>query len=189
MTININNATYGQPPYFDNSTLTFDPIGDEYNYGPLGFQPIGQNIAIQYGSSFGNSRQKFCIRRYVFQYKATNNVFLYYKTYEGTRGPSFYSAVNDVTGINEIILNQPSNEITGEDQPTYITNQILHSLFNFSSNDDYFFVEGAHFKTKEKIRTSLSSTWKPNFFKIYRYGKITDNNNILLLKQNSSINF
>lgn len=56
MSININNATYGQPPYFDNSTLNFDPIGDEYTYGLVGDNLPGYNRAIQYGQSFGNSR-------------------------------------------------------------------------------------------------------------------------------------
>jgi hypothetical protein len=201
MSININKGetTYGQPPYFDNSTLNFDPIGTQYNYGPLGIQPSGQNKAIQYGSSFGDSRLKLCARRYLFQYQATNNIFVYYKTYQGNRGHGSSSSVNDVAFLNDLIQ-ENILEITNENEPTFLTNDILHSLFSFPSNNDYFFVEGAHFVNRVRRITYEGSDWdnkrmRPNFFKIRRYGKMSsipfngEISRVLIYKENFNINF
>lgn len=194
MSININNATYGQPPYFDNSTLNFDPIGDEYTYGSVGDNLPGYNRAIQYGQSFGNSRVKLCARRYVFQYNITNNLFVYFATYKGNRGPGSGSAVNDVVNLNDKIQ-ENILEIIGEDEPTFLTNSLLHSLFAFPSHNDYFFVEGAHFKVKERDRIATSNEWRPNFFKIRRYGKMSsvpfggEISRVLVYKENYNINF
>jgi hypothetical protein len=193
MSISISGGkfVYGQPPYFDNTFVSFSPVGTTYNYAPddKANGLLNYNLAIQYGMSFGNSRKKMCLRRYVYQYNINTNIFTYYKTYKGVRN---FKNLNSVVDLDELNARSQihSTEITDEAEPTFITNSILHSLFSFPSNNDYFFVEGSHYNniinydylTKPKNK-AIQPIDKPNFFKIYRYGKIV-NNNIVVCKNN-----
>jgi hypothetical protein len=186
MTFNISNATYGQHPYFDNSTPDFDQVGETYEW-PIYYAPGSAPTiksggkAILYGSSLGSSRKSVCIRRYVYQYNIINNIFSYYKTYKGVRNFEQPDNVIDVGELNSRSLTHSTE--TAETEPIFITQTILQSLFSFPSNGDYFFIEGCH-----SIRfgdPNQGDKSRPNFFKIYRYGKITHNNIVLVYKNNN----
>lgn len=185
MTFNISNATYGQHPYFDNSTPNFGQVGEAYETISISpATPKSGGYAIKYGLSYGNTRRRRCIRRYVYQYSSVGNIFNYYKTYNGVRNFEQPDSVIDVGELNSRSLIH-STEITGETEPVFITQVILNSLFNFPSNDDYFFIEGAHSISFSDIRKKSPSRDRPNFFKIYRHGKITHNNIVLVYKNNN----
>jgi hypothetical protein len=184
MTININNATYGQHPYFDNSTPDFEPIGSSYltdRTEPPTLSSSGK--AILYDSSIGDSRSKACLRRYSYQYNINTNIFTYYKTYKGVRNFEQPDSVIDITELNARSLIH-STEIIGSSAPSFIDQNILQTLFKFPSHNDYFFVEGSHYYQKGADEDNGGSD-RNNFFKIYRYGKITSNNIILIYKNNN----
>jgi len=198
MSINISggNSIYGQAPHFNTDSVSFDPVGTIYNYAPdnKGNGLPDYNLAIQYGTSFGNKRKEMCLRRYVYQYNINTNIFTYYKTYKGVRNFKNLNSVVDLEELNNRSQTH-ATEINNESEPTFITNNILHSLFSFPSHNDYFFVEGSHYnnvinqnnldmKPPNKVIEPID---KPNFFKIYRYGKIVDNK-IVVCKNNFLIN-
>lgn len=173
------STVYGQPPYFDNNDPYFDPVGEFYPFGPDVPTSKSGGKAIAYGSSFGPTRKRLCIRRYVYQYSAINNVFNYYKTYKGVRNFEQPDSVIDIDELNARSLIH-STEITTENEPLFITQSILNSLFSFPSNNSYFFIEGVH-----SIKIGGGDISHPSFFQIYRYGKITENNVVIIYKNNN----
>jgi len=180
MSININGGktTYGQPPYFDINNVSFDPIGDKYFY----YRNFGENIAIKYGENYGNKRKNTCLRRYLFTYNALNNVFNYYKTYKGVRN---FKNLDSVVDLDELNARSEIHaiEITNENEPTFISQNILKSLFVFPGDNNIFFVEGSHYISVVNTKLKSEPKNRPNFFKIYRYGKIVDNK-IVVCKNN-----
>jgi hypothetical protein len=177
------SQVYGQRPHFDNNNVSFDPIGQSYGFGS-DFPPTlktGGKAIVYESSPGGSSRKSLCIRRYVYQYTSINNAFNYYKTYKGVRNFEQPNSVADVSELNSRSLIH-STEILGENEPTFITQDILKSLFSFPSNNNYFFIEGVH---SIRIKGKYEYGAKPNYFKIYRYGKITSNNIVLVYKNNN----
>jgi hypothetical protein len=174
---------YGQPPHFDNNDPYFDPVGETYSfYTPPTLKSGGK--AILYGSGSTGSRKNLCIRRYVYQYISMNDNFNYYKTYKGVKNFEQPDNVIDISELNSRSLVH-SSEVTGESEPTFITQSILKSLFSFPSNNSYFFIEGVHSIAIEKEPGDFPNLPIPNFFKIYRYGKITQNNIVIVYKNNN----
>lgn len=173
---------YGQPPYFDNTTPDFDRIGDVVDVS----NPESAFTAfktIQFGGPFlkrGSRKYLSCLRRHIYQY--TNNSFVFYKTYTGVRKlfqTTHISNVADVSNLNTRSLTRSIE--TQETEPVYVNQDLLNALFNFPSNNDYFFVEVSidYFKASE----SIASTPKYHHANIYRYGKITQNNVIIVCKE------
>lgn len=175
------STIYGQSPHFNNSDPYFDPIGESYPVSNSNGLPTLKSggKGIFYGSSSGSSRKSFCIRRYVYQYNFINKNFIFYKTYKGVRN---FEQPNNVIDIDELNARSliHSTEILTENEPSFITQSILNSLFSFPSDNDYFFVEGVH-SIRGGHGVAITGS---NFFKIYRYGKITQNNIILIYKNN-----
>jgi hypothetical protein len=182
------SQVYGQRPHFDNNNVSFDPVGTRYDYAAYnkGDGLPGYNLAIQYGLSFGNKRKKTCLRRYVFIYNASNNIFNYYKTYKGVRN---FKNLDSVVDLDELNARSEihATEITNENEPTFITQDILKSLFSFPGDNNIFFVEGSHYISVVNTKMQSEAKNSPNFFKIYRYGKII-NDKIVVCKNNFLIN-
>lgn len=174
--------SYGQPPYFDNSTPNFDRVGETID--TTNPESGGVFKTIKFGGPFytqGRRQARAALRRHVYQYN-TGSGFSFYKTYKGVRKLYPNSNISNVADVNE--LNQRSSSYstaTNETEPVYITTSLLNSLFNFPSNNDYFFVEVSidYWITTE----GLSSSPKYYFANVYRYGKITANNVIIVCKE------
>jgi len=156
-------TTYGQPPHFDLSKPLFTPLA-----------------RIQYGSSIGNNRIKMAIRRYVYQY--VNNSFVFLKTYKGTRQNP--NRIKNVVDVNDINFRDTFNSVeTLESSPEFITQDLLNSIFSFPNNGGIFFIEGRISKRHSPPSSNPDFEWEaPNWFDIYRYGKIV-NNKIVVLKE------
>jgi hypothetical protein len=185
MTININNATYGQHPYFDISQANFTPPGEGYIAPGQNTPPSSdQNFAIKYGSNLGNKRNQECLRRYIYQYNTQGNTFVYYSTHKGVRNFGPIASVIDLAELNTRSA-EHATQLIGATTPSFITNNLLHSLFSFPSNGDFFFVEGAHYTWVMGGRDN-SASQQPNFFKIYRYGKM-QNGQIVICKNNPNL--
>lgn len=176
------SISYGQPPYFDNSTPDFDRIGETVDTS----NSTGGGVfkTIKFGGPFSKqgSRKIYAyLRRHIYQY--TNNSFVFYKTYKGVRKKFPNSIISNVADVND--LNQRSltrSTETQETEPVYINQDILNTIFSFPSNNDYFFVEVSvdYFKESE----TSSAIAKYHHANIYRYGKITQNNIIIVCKEN-----
>jgi hypothetical protein len=175
---------YGQPPYFDNTTPDFPRIGETVDNTNA---PNGSIFkTIKYGGPFyksGIRKSRSALRRHIYQYNI-NNGFVFYKTYKGVRKltkNSIILNVKDVDDLNQRSLSHSTE--TNETEPVYITNALLNSIFNFPSNNDYFFVEVSLDYFKAGMPSSEVNP-KYYFANIYRYGKITQNNVIIVCKEN-----
>lgn len=175
---------FGQPPYFDTNDPYFNPIGDSYlTENTENPTPTSSGKAILYGSTTGNTRVKFCLRRYIYRFDSITNAFIYYKTYKGVRNS--FEQPNNVTNITELNNRSliHSTEILNAPEPTFLTQSLFQDLFKYPKNNDYFFVEGSHHKLINT--TNGPSQTRPMFYKIYRYGKITSNNVVIVYKNNN----
>lgn len=157
-------TNYGQLPHFDTSTPLFAPLA-----------------RIEYGSSTGTKRNRLAIRRYTYRY--TNNSFVFLKSYKGVR--------QNATRITSVVDNGDVNSRstlhaleTLESAPTFLTQSILRNIFAYPNDGGIFFIEG-----RIKKWYTPESGGKPEFtftasdwFEIYRYGKII-NNQIAVLKE------
>jgi len=163
-------TNYGQPPHFDISKPLFAPL-----------------VRIEYGSSTGTKRSKLAIRRYTYQY--INDSFVFFKTFAGVRqrGPdNRITSVNDTSNIN--IRNGHAVEKVSETSPTFITQTLLNSLFDHPSKIGLFFIEGRIYKQyipDNGGKPEFTFT-APEWFDIYRYGKII-NNQIVVLKESEGV--
>jgi hypothetical protein len=167
---------YNQPPHFDISTLDFAPIGEVF--------PVNQ-IAIPYDYQLGNTRQNNrALRRHTFIYN--NNQFNYHKTFSGILSlPENIVKVNDTSFLNEMINNH-SSEILNETNPEeYITQELMHFLFNNPNQGGTFFIEGSISIHFDNMREGFSLVSRPKYFKLYRYGKII-NNAITVFKESQT---
>ena len=164
-------TNYGQLPHFDISKPLFAPL-----------------VRIEYGSSTGTKRSKLAIRRYTYQY--INNSFVFFKTFAGVRqrGPdNRITSVNDTSNIN--IRNAVHViEKVSETSPTFITQTLLNNLFDHPSKIGLFFIEGRINKwcTPENNPKLEFTFTAPEWFDIYRYGKII-NNQIVVLKESEEM--
>ena len=157
-------TNYGQPPHFDLS-------------GPF-FEPLAR---IEYGSSTGSKRLKMAIRRYTYKYIDDN--FIFFKTYKGVRqNANRITSVNDTYNLN---LRKLDAAETIEPSPSFITQNLLTSIFDYPSSKGLFFIEGVIQKRHSGSKPEFEWT-APNWFDIYRYGKII-NNEIIVLKERSDL--
>jgi hypothetical protein len=160
----------GQLPHFDISTPNFDPIGSSYstNKGPGPGGIFFNKIVITYGSSVGASRTRLALRRYVYAY--TQNSFNFIATYKGVRNKqNLPFNVGDIDDLNARFAIH-GQQITNEGEPYYISQVLLKSLFLYPNYLDYFFLDGSHYGRRG---ASSDGVPKPNFFEIYRYGKLS----------------
>ena len=151
-------TNYGQPPHFDLST------------------PFFSLARIEYGESAGRSRIQLAIRRYTYRY--TNNSFVFLKTYKGVRQNS--SRINNVVDSDDVNNRSIENAFeTAEGAPAFLTQSRLKDIFAYPNEGGIFFVEG---KISVRNRDDGNRYPLPNWFDIYRYGKII-NNEIVVLKE------
>lgn len=165
----------GQLSHFDISTPNFDPIGSSYTV------PNGTKIIIPYGSSDGEKRKRLALRRYVYYYIFNN--FDFVGSYKGVRNrTTLPSNVGDTDDLNTRFALYGSL-VSSETAPSYITQDLLNTLFLYPNSTDFFFIDGSH-----SCRMGPPSIYgpKPNFFEIYRYGKLskTDSTQVLSFKNN-----
>lgn len=165
-------TNYGQPPHFDISKPLFAPLA-----------------RIEYGSSTGVTRNKLAIRRYTYQY--INDNFVFFKTFAGVRQrepDNRITSVNDTSNINTRNAVH-SIEKVSETSPTFITQTLLNNLFDYPSKIGLFFIEGVirkrYFPPSGRGDLGLTFT-APEWFDIYRYGKII-NNQIVVLKESEVV--
>jgi hypothetical protein len=156
-------TNYGQPPHFDISNPLFAPL-----------------VRIEYGSSTGTKRNKLAIRRYTYRY--TNNSFVFLKSYKGVRqNPSRITSVVDNSDVNSRSTLHASETL--ESAPTFLTQSILGSIIAYPNDGGIFFIEGRinkrYFAANGKSEFTGTA---PDWFEIYRYGKII-NNQIVILKE------
>jgi len=178
---------YGQPPYFDNSTPDFSPVGTQLDIRNPEFS-VNFITTIPFGPFVdGNRRTKEAgIVRYVYQY--VNNSFVFYKKYKGVRKKLRSGTLNSVVDLADLNARSAihATELSGT-PPTEITQNILRSLFSFPSPNSYFFVEGAISVPTAKNAGNYSVVrQKQKFFSIYRYGKI-ENGVIVVCKESSDV--
>ena len=151
---------YGQPPHFDLSKPLFSPV-----------------LRIEYGGSIGSARKKITIRRYTYSY--TNNSFVFLKSYKGVRqNPTRITSVVDNSDVNNRSTLHASETL--ESAPSFLTQSRLRSIFAHPNEGGIFFIEGMISK-----RLSINPDYyfeAPDWFDIYRYGKIIDNQ-IIVLKE------
>jgi hypothetical protein len=158
-------TNYGQLPHFDISKPLFAPL-----------------TRIEYGSSAGITRNKLAIRRYTYTY--TNNSFVFLKSYKGVRqNPSRITSVVDNSDVNSRSTLHATETL--ESAPTFLTQSILRSIFAYPNDGGIFFIEGRikkrYFPPSGRGTLELTGT-APDWFDIYRYGKII-NNQIVILKE------
>jgi hypothetical protein len=154
---------YGQLPHFDISKPLFAPLA-----------------RIEYGSSPGTKRVKLAIRRYTYRY--TNNSFVFLKSYKGVRqNPTKITSVVDNSDVNSRSTLHATETL--ESAPTFLTQSILRSIFAYPNDGGIFFIEGRikkrYFPASAKLKFTFTA---PEWFDIYRYGKII-NNQIVILKE------
>lgn len=152
-------TNYGQPPHFDLSKPLFTPI-----------------LRIEYGETAGKSRVQLAIRRYTYRY--TNNSFVFLKSYKGVRQNA--NRIKNVVDSNDV--NNRGTEYafeTAESAPTFLTQSRLRDIFAYPNEGGIFFVEG---KISVRNRDDGNRDPLPNWFDVYRYGKII-NNQIVVLKE------
>lgn len=161
-------TNYGQPPHFDISKPLFAPLA-----------------RIEYGSSTGTKRHKLAIRRYTYKY--TNNSFVFLKTYKGVR-QRYSPRINSVVDTENVNLRNISAVETLEGAPSFLTQSRLRSFFAYPNEGGIFFIEG-------RIKKWYTPEWggkpkytftAPDWFDIYRYGKII-NNQIVILKESEEL--
>lgn len=159
----------GQPPHFDISEPLFAPLA-----------------RIEYGSSTGIKRSQVAIRRYTYEYINDNFVFL--KTFAGVRqrGPG-----NRITGVNDVLNINIRNAVhsvekVSETSPTFMTQTLLNNLFDYPSKNGIFFIEGTIRKWCGVNPNFKIPFTAPEWFDIYRYGKII-NNQIVVLKESEVV--
>jgi hypothetical protein len=178
------STTIGQLPHFDVSTPNFTPIGTTYLTGS-GPGSTGSKIVILYGSSDGQTRKRLALRRYVYRFIETSVDirFIFFATYKGVRNrDSLPLYVGDANDVNDrfSVYGEP---LPLELEPSYITQNLLKTLFLYPNIDDYFFIDGSH-----SCRMGPPNLYgpKPNFFEIYRYGKLSkdDITKIISFKNN-----
>lgn len=157
-------TNYGQPPHFDISKPLFAPLA-----------------RIEYGSSTGTKRHKLAIRRYTYKY--TNNSFVFFKTYKGVR-QRYSPRISSVVDTNNVNFRNYHAVETLEGAPEFITQNLLKSLFAYPNEGGIFFIEGRIKKwyTPESGGKPEFTFAAPDWFDIYRYGKII-NNQIVVLKE------
>ena len=158
-------TNYGQLPHFDISKPLFTPLA-----------------RIVHGSSAGITRNKLAIRRYTYIY--TNNSFVFLKSYKGVRqNPTRITSVVDNSDVNSRSTLHASETL--ESAPTFLTQGILRSIFAYPNDGGIFFIEGRikkrHFPPSGRGNPNCAFT-APDWFDIYRYGKII-NNQIVILKE------
>ena len=156
-------TNYGQLPHFDISKPLFTPLA-----------------RIVHGSSAGTKRCKLAIRRYTYRY--TNNSFVFLKSYKGVRqNPTRITSVVDNSDVNNRSTLHASETL--ESAPTFLTQSILRSIFAYPNDGGTFFIEGRinkwYFAQNGKPELTFTA---PEWFDIYRYGKII-NNQIVILKE------
>jgi hypothetical protein len=152
-------TNYGQPPHFDISKPLFAPL-----------------TRIVYGTSAGRSRIKLAIRRYTYRY--TNNSFVFLKSYKGVRqNPTRITSVVDNSDVDSRSTLHASETL--ESAPTFLTQSTLRSIFAYPNDGGIFFIEG---RISIRNRDDGGRFPLPNWFDIYRYGKII-NNQIVILKE------
>jgi hypothetical protein len=159
-------TNYGQPPHFDLS------------------RPFFSLARIEYGSSTGTVRMKIAIRRYTYRY--TNNSFVFLKSYKGVRlNPSRITSIVDNSDVNSRSTLHASETL--ESAPTFLTQSILRSIFAYPNEGGIFFIEGRiSVRYYPPARTILDFEGEaPDWFDIYRYGKII-NNQIVVLKESEA---
>lgn len=156
-------TNYGQLPHFDISKPLFTPLA-----------------RIVHGSSAGTKRCKLAIRRYTYIY--TNNSFVFLKSYKGVRqNPTRITSVVDNSDVNSRSTLYASETL--ESAPTFLTQSILKSIFAYPNDGGIFFIEGRIKKRYFPAVAELQYTYTaPEWFDIYRYGKII-NNQIVILKE------
>lgn len=154
---------YGQLPHFDISKPLFTPL-----------------TRIVHGSSTGTKRNKLAIRRYTYRY--TNNSFVFLKSYKGVKqNPIKITSVVDNSDVNSRSTLYASETL--ESAPTFLTQSILRSIFAYPNDGGIFFIEGRIKKRYFPGTAKLEFTYTaPEWFDIYRYGKII-NNQIVILKE------
>lgn len=149
-------TNYGQPPHFDIS------------------RPFFSLARIEYGESAGRSRVQLAIRRYTYRY--TNNSFVFLKTYKGVRQNSArITSVVDSSNVNSRSVLHAFETLEGA--PSFLTQSRLRSIFAYPNEGGIFFIEG---KISVRNRDDGNRYPLPNWFDIYRYGKIIDNQIVVL---------
>jgi len=159
-------TNYGQPPHFDLTKPLFAPLQ-----------------RIEYGESDGTKRHKLAIRRYTYKY--INNNFVFFKTYKGVR-QRHEPRITSVVDAEIVNLKNAAAVETLEGAPEFnefLTQNLLKNLFAFPNSDGLFFIEG---EIRKRYYPAISyfefEGSAPNWFDIYRYGKIV-NNQIVILKE------
>jgi hypothetical protein len=155
-------TNYGQPPHFDLS------------------KPFFSLARIEYSSSTGTCKKKLAIRRYTYNF--INNNFVFNKAYKGVRqNPNRIKSVVDAGDVN---TRDTLHAIeVAESSPSFATQTFLNSLFNFPNSFGLFFIEGLIKKYHSPPgRDGKPLTTRPDWFYLYRYGKII-NNEIIILKE------
>lgn len=172
---------YGQPPHFDNSTPNFARIGSVLDISNSQ-TPNNFITTIPFGAVVGNKRnRRQCLRRHIYQY--VNDSFVFYETRKGVRQKfGGISSVADLADLNSRSAIHAA--LTTETAPTYISQELLRSLFAIPSNNSYFFVEGAIARSNDT--GSSGSGLRPQWFSIYRYGKIK-NGVIIVCKETTEV--
>ena len=157
-------TNYGQPPHFDLSKPLFSPV-----------------LRIEYGNSVGSTRMKLAIRRYIYRY--TNNSFVFLKSNKGVRqNPSRINNVVDSNDVNNRSIEHGFETI--ESAPPFSNQIFLRSIFAYPNEGGIFFIEG---RISKRISIKPEFNWEaPDWFDIYRYGKII-NNEIIILKESEGI--
>ena len=154
-------TNYGQLPHFDIS------------------RPFFSLARIEYGESAGKSRVQLAIRRYTYSY--TNNSFVFLKSYKGVRqNPSRITSVVDNSDVNSRSILHASETL--ESAPTFLTQSKLRSIFAYPNEGGIFFIEG---RISVRNRDDGGRFPLPNWFDIYRYGKII--NNQIVIQQESEV--
>ena len=156
-------TNYGQPPHFDLS------------------RPFFSLARIEYGESTGKSRVQLAIRRYTYSY--TNNSFVFLKSYKGVRqNTTRITSVVDNSDVNSRSTLHASETL--ESAPSFLTQSRLRSIFAHPNDGGIFFIEG---KISVRNRDDGFHLPLPNWFDIYRYGKIIDNQIVVLQESEEKI--
>lgn len=178
---------YGQPPYFDNSTPDFSPVGTQLDVRNS-ILPVNFITTIPYGPFLGGNKRtkEAALVRYVYQY--VNNSFVFYKKYKGVRKKLRDGTLDSVVDLADLNARSAihATELSGT-PPAEITQNILRSLFSFPSPNSYFFVEGViSIPVTRNAGDYTELRQKQKFFSIYRYGKI-ENGVIVVCKESSNV--